>query len=195
MSEFESFIDLGEAFQRAAFAFTGKKRQQDGFFGFKASPKAGKGLQGELHQAGHNLQEHFRNKIINGGPGWAPLEEEWTQREREKNGFSPNDPLFADGQMYEAIKYEVHGLSVKLGIDTNKEHSYDGQPKRDVDMEVLFGAHETGYFNSLTGKWVDARPIFTHSDAKGKLQAVATNFGQRAIVNGFLENLAPRGRK
>lgn len=193
MADFNSFRELGEAFQRAAFASSGKKRQLDGFSGFAAGSKAGAPLQTALHAAGAEMREHFRNKIINGGPGWAPLNEDWTQAERAKNGFSADDPLFASGQMYEAIEYQVEGLNVKVGI-TDGDHTYPGDPTRTVKMETLFEVHETGYYNNLTGKWVTARPIFTDNDFGPKAAEVAKAFGETAIVNGWLKNLAPRGK-
>ncbi len=47
-------------------------------------------------------------------PGWAVLTEE-TQAERERLGFTPNDPLLRTGGLRDSIQREVHGGTAVIG--------------------------------------------------------------------------------
>lgn len=50
------------------------------------------------------------------GP-FAPWEElkQSTQRERERLGFTPNDPLLRTGDLRDSISHETHGLEAAVG--------------------------------------------------------------------------------
>jgi len=52
----------------------------------------------------------------NMGP-FAPWEElkQATQRERERLGFTPNDPLLRTGDLRDSISHETHGLEAVVG--------------------------------------------------------------------------------
>lgn len=47
-------------------------------------------------------------------PAWEQLAES-TQEQREHLGFTPNDPLFREGQLQASIQHEVHDLEAVIG--------------------------------------------------------------------------------
>jgi hypothetical protein len=194
MAEFHDFAGLGRLFQQAAFAYSGKAAVARGFSGFAPASKAGGALGRALHDSGEAMKAHFQQKILThgGSDHWAPLEETWTQQERGQAGLHPDDPLFATGQMHDAIDYEVHGLDVKVGIhDGDYDPPGYGSPR---SLEYLFDLAEHG-FHAVNPKndaatWVDPRPIFTGTDFYPTANAVAEAFAETAIVNGLLKNLS-----
>lgn len=187
MSEFKDFASLGRLLQTATYAYSGKAAFGRGFSGFAAASKAGSALTRGLNDSGEALRDHFREKILKGGPGWAELSE-WTQDERNAAGMTPDDPLHASGQMYEALAYEVDGLDAKVGIKDGVYHP-EGDYGRAIQMEELFYLMEIGYTNNR-GVRVEPRPIFSDSDFYGAANAVAEAFAETAIVNGLLKNLS-----
>lgn len=194
MSEFKDFAPLGALFQKAAYAYSGKAAFGRGFSGFGAASKAGGALGSALEHSGIAMRDHFRDKILKGGgeDHWAGLEPTWTQGERKDAGLSDNDPLFATGQMHDAIDYEIHGLDVKIGIhDGDYDPPGYGSPR---SLEFLFDMAEHGFHavNPKSGDetWVEPRPIFTGQDFYHTANAVAEAFAETAIVNGLLKNLS-----
>jgi hypothetical protein len=192
VSDFVDFASLGRLFQTAAFAYSGKAAFGRGFSGFAAASKAGGALGSALHSSGEAMKRHFQDKILQHGNGeWAGLEETWTQAERSDAGLAPDDPLYATGQMHDAIDYEIHGLDVKIGIhDGDYDPPRYGSPR---SLEFLFDMAEHGFHahNPKGGDtWVEPRPIFTGNDFYKTANAVAETFAETAIVNGLLKNLS-----
>jgi hypothetical protein len=49
---------------------------------------------------------------------WAPLADA-TQAERERLGFTPDDPLLRKGDLRESISHQVHALEAVIGSDSD----------------------------------------------------------------------------
>ncbi len=135
-----------------------------------------------LTAVGEAFQQHFRNKIIDAGPGWAPLTPA-TQLERAMHDISPSDPLFAHGKLYEAIDFQVDtaavGGAVHIGVRDEPHVGYDLRPehrKEDLTIEQLIMIHEMGAHSTGWGKSIPRRPIFTDSDFYRVQEEIAAAF-------------------
>lgn len=159
MSDFTSFEQISQFFVSAESEFKGE--------GFKR----------EQRRAGRQLVDKFRNRILDGGPGWAGVAES-TQEERSRLGYEPDLPLNLTGQMFKAIAYEVNGDDIQVGIVDGEYQPPEGGGastwgEGPIELSDLFMLHEVG-----TSK-MPARPIFTDEYATKILEDQAQEFGER----------------
>lgn len=110
-------------------------------------------------------------------PAWPELAES-TQRERERLGFSPDEPLLRKGDLRDSIEREVHNLQAVIGsksdIAAYQEFGTDKIPARpfmgpaaflnqDKIAKILGGATVRGLFggqqiHSSLGYDIDVKP-------------------------------------
>lgn len=167
MSDFTSFEQISQFFVSAESEFKGE--------GFKR----------EQRRAGRQLVDKFRNRILDGGPGWRGLKES-TQEERSRLGYEPDLPLNLTGQMFKAIAYEVNGDDIQVGIVDGEYQPPEGagastMNKAPISLYDLFMLHEMGSREVEGGvtRYMPARPIFTDEYATKILEDQAQEFGER----------------
>jgi phage gpG-like protein len=73
-----------------------------------------------LDEAGHIVETEAKRVLGTYEYGWPQLADS-TQTERERLGFTPNDPLLRTGDLKESIEHTVHGLS---SVDIGSNNLY-----------------------------------------------------------------------
>lgn len=72
-----------------------------------------------LEMVGKLVEEAAKEAIGTYDYGWPELSDR-TQEERERLGFSPNDPLLRTGELQESIKHDVDNKTVYIGSTLDK---------------------------------------------------------------------------
>ena len=104
-----------------------------------------------LDEMATRIQERAREKIGHyqqeSGPynTWSQLKRS-TQRERERHGFTPNDPLLRTGDLRDSIKKAVYGSFAVVGSDSM------------IAVYQELGTHGVGV-DPATGYHVPPRPF------------------------------------
>jgi hypothetical protein len=173
MAEFYSFTALGENFLGSAY---------------RLKPGAGRAAlyEAALHRAGTKWRDELRARIWDGGPGWEDLSSATEQR-RMRADLSPQPPLFATMQMHEALKYEVKGMNVEIGVD-DKNYVPEGGYGTGISMSDLFIYHEIGT------KHMPPRPVFGHPEMQWVERSIVAQFALDVINSGITEGPAARAR-
>lgn len=70
-----------------------------------------------VEEAASAVVERTRDKLGHDQPGWPPLSQ-YTQENRVRLGFTPNDPLLMSGQMASDLSYELDadGRGATIGV-------------------------------------------------------------------------------
>jgi hypothetical protein len=115
-------------------------------------------------------------------PGSGDLAES-TQKEREREGFTPNDPLLRDGTL----------------LRDNVERFSEGFTAAAGTSEIVNQYHEEGYVNWRSGKVVPPRPTFKIGLKDSEAEVVALldaavgsilGFGGSVVSQDEIKNMA-----
>ena len=115
--------------------------------------RVGPAIVKELQAQGQAIEAQAKARFGTYQAGWKPLKES-TMRERERKGFTPNDPLFRSGALQGAVGFKIDGESLFVGVEPGK--TIQGSNGKSVDAALVMAVHENG---STDGR-VPARPIF-----------------------------------
>lgn len=122
---------------------------------WRASRMVQPAIDAELHIQGTAIANSAKALFGTYQAGWRQLAES-TQKDRQRRGYSPNDPLLRSGALQGLVKpYVAHGalfVGVMSGTSVGK-----------VDAALLMAVHELG----RTDKSISARPVF--GIIKGKI--------------------------
>jgi hypothetical protein len=103
----------------------------------------------ESESLGLQVRNEVRGRFGTYQDGWPALAES-TQHERQRQGFSPNDPLLRSGELQGAVEHQVTRTGLFVGIQAGKALS-DG-----ADAATVMAAQE---FPSASSH-IPARPVF-----------------------------------
>lgn len=165
MAEFKSFADLGNAFQGGLQNFAGTRHRY--------SPRDVSYVEDGLNVAGKRLEQYFRDRIDQSGPGWPALAEA-TIRERARTFYGGSKPLKSTEQLYDNITHHVtataDGMTVEVGVnDVEHQHTGTSAP---INLEDLVLIHDYGVEDNVWGGHttgpVPAREIFDFEDGRYK---------------------------
>jgi hypothetical protein len=115
--------------------------------------RVGPAIVKELQAQGQAIEAQAKARFGTYQAGWAHLKES-TMRDRERKGFTPNDPLFRSGALRDSVGFTVEGESLFVGIEPGK--TLQRPSGKSVDAALVMAVHENG---STDGR-VPARPVF-----------------------------------
>ena len=113
-------------------------------------------IESSLEDIGRHVESKIKGKFgkyqpaAGNYPEWKELNADWTQPERERLGYPRNEPLLREGGLRSSISYKVDEGATEDSVTIGS-----------VSQIVFF--HEVGYWNHLTGKFVEPRA--THGPA------------------------------
>lgn len=176
MADFKSFKSLGNSFKGGMQALGSPNLTPVPRY------KTIIAMDSALRIAGMRYVEHFRNKIEEGDPSWAPLSEAtqlnrayWGLRGGTHTGDSWDEPLNYSQQLKKAFTYDVDALTHSLEIGVRDEAHVHPSGKGSVSMEDLLLTKEVG---TLTEP---ARPIIFGEDKDRFENEVVTQFAHYAL--------------
>lgn len=112
-----------------------------------------KAVADELEAQGAAIEASAKSKFGGYQTGWAPLAES-TKAQRQRLGFTPDDPLFRSGGLRDAVHHKVEGESVFIGVEPGQKlHGPDG---KEVDAAMVMAVQEYGDSRGH----VPPRPVF-----------------------------------
>jgi len=110
-----------------------------------------KAIADELEAQGAAIEALAKSKFGGHQTGWPPLAES-TKAERQRLGFTPDDPLFRSGGLRDAVGHKVEGDIAFIGIEPGK--TVRGPDGKEVDAAMVMEVQEYGRGH------VPPRPVF-----------------------------------
>lgn len=140
--------------------FNGPKEFQ-GFFKSKYKTGASKReeiIEKSLFEMSEFIKEKAQEKFGHYQTGWDQLADA-TQKERERKGYLPNEPLLRDGTLRDSIETTVEGKQAFVGS------------KNEVMVWQEKGTSRTGW-----GRGIPPRPVFLLTQIQGEKEATSIFF-------------------